>query len=156
LHPDGVPSHLPVRAAAGIAHGAVHDDNAWVMGGVAGHAGLFGTASAVLEIARAWCEGLLPGIEPAVRDRFWRRSTVPGSTRGLGWDGVSVDGSGMTGSAMSSRAIGHSGFTGTSVWIDPQGPWIAVLLTNRVHPTRDDDRIKQLRPRFHEAAARLR
>jgi CubicO group peptidase (beta-lactamase class C family) len=159
LHPEGVPSYFGVREATGVAHGAVHDDNAYVMGGVAGHAGLFGTAAAVLEVARAWCEGLLPGIDLAVRDRFWQRSTVSGSTRCLGWDGVNADGAGMTGSAMSARAVGHSGFTGTSVWIDPDeatGPWIAVLLSNRVHPSRFDDRIRQLRPRFHAAAARLR
>lgn len=159
LHPEGVPSYLPVREGTPLAHGVVHDDNAWVMGGVAGHAGLFGTAPAVLEIARAWCEGLVPGITPAVRDRFWQPSTVPGSTRRLGWDGTPGDGSGSTGHAMSRAAVGHTGYTGTSVWIDPQaegGAWIAVLLTNRVHPVRTDDRIKAFRPRFHEAAARLR
>lgn len=159
LYPDGVPSYFRVRKATGIAHGVVHDDNAYVMGGVAGHAGLFGTAAAVMEIARAWVEGILPGVDRQTRDRFWQRSTVPGSTRCLGWDGVSRDGSGMTGRAMSEHAVGHSGFTGTSVWIDPdpnEGPWIAVLLTNRVHPKRDHDPIKAFRPEFHEAAAKLR
>jgi CubicO group peptidase (beta-lactamase class C family) len=159
LHPEGIPSYLPVREATSVAHGAVHDDNAWVMGGVAGHAGLFGTAAAVLEIARAWCEGILPGLDPRVRDRFWQASAVPGSTRRLGWDGTPADGSGSTGHAMTDAAVGHTGFTGTSVWVDPaseEGPWIAVLLTNRVHPVRTDDRIKTFRPRFHELAARLR
>ncbi len=160
LHPDGVPSYFPLRKNVGIAHGVVHDDNAYVMGGVAGHAGLFGTSAAVMEVARAWVEGILPGVDSHVRDRFWQRSTVPGSTRCLGWDGVSLDGSGMTGRAMSERAVGHSGFTGTSVWIDPapadDGPWIAVLLTNRVHPTREHDAIKAFRPKFHELAKALR
>jgi CubicO group peptidase (beta-lactamase class C family) len=157
LHPDAAPSYLPVRAATtSIAHGAVHDDNAWVMGGVAGHAGLFGTAAAVLEVGRAWLEGILPGIEPALRDRFWLPSAVPASTRRLGWDGPSPDGTGATANAMSPTAVGHTGFTGTSLWIDPPARHVAVLLTNRVHPVRTDDRIKPFRQRFHTIAAHLR
>lgn len=158
LHPGGVPSHFDVRKNASVAHGVVHDDNAFVWGGVAGHAGLFGTAHGVLEVARAWLQNLLPGLEPAVRDRFWQRSSVPGSTRRLGWDGPSPDGSGTAGRALTSSAVGHTGYTGTSLWTDPDaesGPTIFVLLSNRVHPTRTSDGIKALRPRFHEAAARL-
>jgi serine-type D-Ala-D-Ala carboxypeptidase len=141
-----------------VAHGAVHDDNAYVMGGVAGHAGLFGTAAAVREVARAWLELLLPGLRPEVRDRFWKKSTVPGSTRRLGFDGPSPGGAGSTGHATTEHAVGHLGFTGTSLWIDPAakgGARIFVLLSNRVHPTRDNDAIRRLRPRFHELAMRL-
>lgn len=155
LHPDGVPSHVPVRAALAVAHGQVHDDNAWVMGGVAGHAGLFGDAWAVHEIARAWLQASLPGLDAKLRDRFWQPSTVAGSTRRLGFDGPSPDGSGATGTALSPRAVGHTGFTGTSVWIDPDAQGIYVLVSNRVHPVRDNDAIKTLRPRFHRAAAAL-
>jgi serine-type D-Ala-D-Ala carboxypeptidase len=156
LHPGDPPSHFAARAQVPVAHGSVHDDNAYVMGGVAGHAGLFGTAGAVLEIGRAWLELLLPGLTREVRDRFWVPSSVKGSSRRLGFDGPSSGGS--TGAATSSGAVGHTGFTGTSVWIDPdavQGPRIYVLLSNRVHPTRNNDTIKRLRPRFHELALRL-
>lgn len=159
LHPGGVPSHFSARKSrAALAHGEVHDDNAYVMGGVAGHAGLFGTAEAVLEVAVAWAESRLPDVDTATRDRFWRASTVPGSTRRLGWDGPSPDGSGCTGGSMSRHAVGHTGYTGTSVWIDPAargGPLVCVLLSNRVHPTRDNVAIKELRRRFHAVAARM-
>lgn len=158
LHPDGVPSHFEVRKDARVAHGFVHDDNAFVCGGVAGHAGLFGTAHGVLEVARSWLLQLLPGLSPAVRDRFWQASAVPGSTRRLGWDGPSAHGSGTAGNAVSPAAVGHTGYTGTSLWIDPQaegGPTICVLLSNRVHPVRTNEAIKAFRPRFHEAAFAL-
>lgn len=158
LHPGGSPSYLAVREHVPVAHGAVHDDNAYVMGGVAGHAGLFGTAAAVLEVARGWLDLRLPGLRQDVRDRFWKPSGVPGSTRRLGFDGPAPGGSGSTGRATSKRAVGHLGFTGTSLWIDPAaegGPRIFILLSNRVHPTRDHDAIKRVRPRFHELAMRL-
>ena len=159
LHPDGRPSYLALRQPDRLAHGTVHDDNAFVMGGVAGHAGLFGTAEGVAELARAWVEDRVPDVRTAVRDRFWQRSDVPGSTRRLGFDGTPDDGSGTTGTAMSAATIGHTGFTGTTVWIDPAaegGPRIAVLLSNRVHLGRDDLRIREVRRAFHAAAARLR
>ena len=159
LHPDGRPSYLALRQPDRLAHGTVHDDNAFVMGGVAGHAGLFGTAEGVAELARAWVEDRVPDVRTAGRDRFWQRSDVPGSTRRLGFDGTPDDGSGTTGTAMSAATIGHTGFTGTTVWIDPAaegGPRIAVLLSNRVHLGRDDLRIREVRRAFHAAAARLR
>jgi CubicO group peptidase (beta-lactamase class C family) len=158
LYVDAPPSHFELRKNTEVAHGFVHDDNAFVWGGVAGHAGLFGTAHGVLEVAKAWLLHLLPGLAPAVRDRFWQPSTVPGSTRRLGWDGPSADGTGTAGNAVSQAAVGHTGFTGTSVWIDPEskgGPTICVLLSNRVHPVRTATAIKAFRPRFHEAAFRL-
>lgn len=158
LHPGGVPSHFDVRKNSSVAHGLVHDDNAFVWGGVAGHAGLFGTAQGVLDVARAWVLNLLPGLSPAVRDRFWQPSIVAGSTRRLGWDGPSPDGSGTAGRAVTASAVGHTGYTGTSVWVDPDaagGPTIYVLLSNRVHPVRTNDAIKAFRPRFHEAATSL-
>jgi CubicO group peptidase (beta-lactamase class C family) len=159
LHSDEVPSYFPVRKEDGVAHGVVHDDNAFVMGGVAGHAGLFGTAEGVAEVARAWAEDRVPDVRTAVRDRFWRRSDVPGSTRRLGFDGTPEDGNGSTGTAFSAATVGHTGFTGTTVWIDPvaeRGPRVAVLLTNRVHLGREDQRIREVRQAFHAAAARLR
>ena len=157
LH-DVVPSYLRVRQSVPVAHGAVHGDNAWVMGGVAGHAGLFGDAWAVHELASAWLHATLPGLTPELRDRFWRPSAVAGSTRRVGFDGASPDGSGAMADVASPLAVGHTGFTGTSVWIDPAaqgGARIFVLLSNRVHPVRTDDRIKALRQAFHRAAMAL-
>ena len=150
-----------IREQAGqpTACGLVHDDNALVMGGVAGHAGLFGTAKGVLGIARAWLERRLPGLDAmqstAVVAEFTRTSTVTGSTRRMGFDGPAPDGSGSTGFALSPRAYGHLGFTGVSVWIDPDAQSIHVLLTNRVHPTRGNERIGALRREFHALAAAL-
>ena len=158
LYNAEVPSHFELRRRGEVAHGIVHDDNAYVWGGVAGHAGLFGTAHGVLEVCKAWLQHLLPGLSPAVRDRFWQPSTVPGSTRRLGWDGPSPDGSGTAGRAVTQAAVGHTGYTGTSVWIDPEadgGPTICILLSNRVHPVRTAEAIKRFRPLFHEAAFRL-
>jgi len=166
LHPAGAPSwfacRLPANAAHGLtAHYEVHDDNAFMMNGVAGHAGLFGDAAAVLELGRCWLTGGIPGLEDRWRRTFLEHiSPVPGSTRRLGWDGPSPDGSGSTGIAFSGAAAGHLGYTGTSLWLDPtppdgRGPVIAVLLSNRVHPTRDNPAIVRLRPAFHRAAASL-
>ena len=150
-----------IRAALGpsFAHAVVHDDNAVVMGGVAGHAGLFGRAEAVLTVARAWLERRLPGVARAAQDAlvasFTQPSAVPGSTRRLGFDGPSPDSSGSTGAALGPAAFGHLGFTGTSVWIDPDRAAVYVLLSNRVHPSRHDGRIRAIRPAFHTLAARL-
>lgn len=160
LHPEGAPSHFACRRPVRCAHYEVHDDNAFAMGGVAGHAGLFGDAAAALEVARAWLDCTLPGLDRRTRDAFWRLSEAPGSTRRLGWDSPSPDGSGSAADVLSSRAAGHTGFTGTSLWIDPappdgRGPLIAVLLSNRVHPTRTGTGIAAVRQAFHRAAVRL-
>lgn len=147
------------RAGQPTACGLVHDDNALVMGGVAAHAGLFGTATGVLGIARAWLEKRLPLLDAIQSARvvaqFTTPSTLPGSTRRLGYDGPAPDGSGATGHALSAHAYGHLGFTGVSLWIDPDAGSIHVLLTNRVHPTRNDDRIRTLRREFHALSATL-
>jgi CubicO group peptidase (beta-lactamase class C family) len=126
------------------------------MGGVAGHAGLFGTATGVATLARAWLDDSIPGAKTAVTKRFWRLSDVVGSTRRVGWDSPEPDGSASTGGALSPAASGHTGFTGTSLWIDPTRPTrIIVLLSNAVHPRRDPDAIRAFRPVFHRAAARI-
>jgi CubicO group peptidase (beta-lactamase class C family) len=157
---EGPPEHWhPIRAQLGhrYAHAIVHDDNCVVMNGVAGHAGLFGTAEGVLAIARAWLERRLPGVPDAAQDQVWELfsspSSVPQSTRRLGFDGPAPDGSGSTGTALSESAIGHLGFTGTSMWIDPERAAIYILLSNRVHPSRHDQRIRSLRQRFHALAS---
>lgn len=132
--------------------GEVHDENAAALGGVAGHAGLFGTAPAVGAFARHVLQ-VLDGRSGAFsRDglvRFVTRGDVPGTSRALGWDTMLPTSS--CGSRMSARAFGHTGFTGTSLWIDPEAGVYVVLLTNRVHPTRQNDAIQQVRPAFHDA-----
>ena len=156
LHTEGEPSYFAIRRRLGqeVCHGIVHDDNCVVMGGVAGHAGLFGTAGGVLAIGREWLNRLTRfGNESwAV---FARRSTVEGSTRRLGFDSPDPDGGGSTGGVLSESALGHLGFSGTSLWIDPEREGIYVLLTNRVHPTRSNEGIRELRAAFHRLAVQL-
>jgi CubicO group peptidase (beta-lactamase class C family) len=133
----------------------VNDDNCWALGGVAGHAGLFGTAPAVGRFARSWLGALCGraasplGRHEAVR-QFSTRVGTPGSSRALGWDTMRPASS--CGPALSPTAIGHTGFTGTSLWIDWERDAYFVLLTNRVHPTAANDDILRVRPAFHSAA----
>jgi CubicO group peptidase (beta-lactamase class C family) len=132
--------------------GEVHDENTWALGGAAGHAGLFGTAAAVGAFARATLHTI--GGNPILASvetmrRFIERTHVPGSSRALGWDTMLPTSS--CGSLMSRSAIGHTGFTGTSLWIDWERDAYVVLLTNRVHPTRENPLLKTLRPRIHDA-----
>lgn len=132
--------------------GEVHDENAWALGGVAGHAGVFGTAGAVGAFARAVLRTL--GGErvlaaPETARLFAERSGIPGSSRALAWDTMLPSSS--CGSRLSPTAIGHTGFTGTSLWIDFERDLYVVLLTNRVHPTRENEAIRGFRPRLHDA-----
>lgn len=133
--------------------GEVDDDNASAIGGAAGHAGLFGTAPSVGECARHLLQ-ILEGRqgtfqEETLRTFVSRRTDVPGSSRALGWDTMLTTSS--CGTRMSPRAFGHVGFTGTSLWIDPDAAIYVVLLTNRVHPTPRNEAIKQVRPALHDA-----
>jgi CubicO group peptidase (beta-lactamase class C family) len=150
----------PVRRRLVV--GEVHDLNAFAMGGIAGHAGLFGCASDVLRLAFALCaayhgrglDGGQPLVSPPILREFWQPAGVPGSTWRLGWDGPSEHGS-LAGDLISRRAVGHLGFTGCSLWIDPAQETCVVVLTNRVHPeVRDDPRFRALRPALHDAALR--
>ena len=115
--------------------GEVHDENAWALGGVAGHAGLFSTAADLSLFAQMMLNGGTYGGVRIVSDsavaRFTRRTT---GTRALGWD--TSDGDGAAGVHMSEHAYGHTGFTGTSLWIDPDRDLFVILLTNRVHAAR--------------------
>jgi CubicO group peptidase (beta-lactamase class C family) len=133
--------------------GEVHDENAAALGGVAGHAGLFGTAADVARVGDELCRALrgesalLPHATVAA---FWSRPAVPGSTWSLGWDSPSPTRS-SAGRRLSRLAVGHLGFTGTSLWMDPSRRRVVVLLTNRVHPQRSNTHIRALRPRLHDA-----
>lgn len=139
----------------GLIHGEVHDENTAAMGGVAPHAGLFGTACDLGVFGRMMLNrGMHEGrrlIAGETVDLFTRRAeVVGGSSRALGWDTRSETGS-SAGGRFSLRSYGHTGFTGTSLWIDPERGIGAVLLTNRVHPTRKNQKIKEVRPAFHDA-----
>ncbi len=132
--------------------GEVHDENAWALGGVAGHAGLFGTAAAVGAFARAVLHTICDEpilARPETMRTFMTRSSAAGSSRALGWDTMLPTSS--CGTLLSPTSIGHTGFTGTSLWIDWERDLYIVLLTNRVHPTRENDAIRRLRPQFHDA-----
>jgi serine-type D-Ala-D-Ala carboxypeptidase len=133
--------------------GEVDDNNAWALGGAAGHSGLFGTAGSVGECARHVLQ-ILAGRSGAFRRDtlltfVTRREDVPGSSRALGWDTMLPTSS--CGRRLSPRAFGHVGFTGTSLWVDPERGVYVVFLTNRVHPTPANEAIKQVRPALHDA-----
>jgi len=128
-----------------VLRGEAHDENAARLDGVSGHAGLFGSAPDLLTFGE-WMLGQADGLDhltarPTVRPstlrEFTRRQNlIPGSSRALGWDTPSPGSS--AGDLLSSRSIGHTGFTGTSLWIDPEHQLVIVLLSNRVNPSRDN------------------
>ncbi|MFO0767032.1 MAG: serine hydrolase [Nitrospiraceae bacterium] len=131
--------------------GEVHDENACALGGVAGHAGLFGTAGAVLAVSQLWMDGYRgkPGLlEPQLVRQFVARQTVPDSSWALGWDTPTAPSS--SGTKFSAGSFGHLGYTGTSLWVDPSRELEVVLLSNRVHPTRRNERIREFRPKIHD------
>jgi CubicO group peptidase (beta-lactamase class C family) len=137
--------------------GEVHDENTYAMGGVSGHAGLFGTIRDVAAMADAWLDSFLHSggfFDQGLAKQFWQKSDVPGSTRALGFDTPSPRAS-QAGGLFGPRTVGQLGFTGTSLWIDPDREMIVVLLTNRVHPTRENGTIKQFRPALHERVAEI-
>lgn len=134
--------------------GEVQDDNAYAIGGVAGHAGVFASAADVHRIVarlQACAEDRDDYVPGTIVREFWKRDgLVPDSTWALGWDTPSPVGS-MAGARASASTVGHLGFTGTSVWIDRERGAHVVFLTNRVHPRRDNERIKTVRPAVHDA-----
>ncbi|MBI4815627.1 MAG: beta-lactamase family protein [Deltaproteobacteria bacterium] len=144
-----------IAPTEGCLPGEVHDENARAMGGAAGHAGLFGTASDVLGFAQklvsAWHGDRSGPLGPETVRRLFEPSEVSGSTRTLGWDRPSGAGS-STGGRWPGHSVGHLGFTGTSIWIEPERALIVVLVTNRVCPTRANEAIKKLRPALYDAA----
>ena len=135
--------------------GEVHDDNCYSMGGVAGHSGLFGNIEGVTTYAGMildmW-KGVAkhPNINKEDLEGFLvRQQKIPGSSWALGFDTPAKKES-SSGNHLSQKSIGHLGFTGTSFWIDPEKDTVIVLLTNRVHPSRENIKIKQFRPYFHD------
>jgi serine-type D-Ala-D-Ala carboxypeptidase len=133
--------------------GEVHDDNAYAMGGVAGHAGLFSSVRDIhafvsrLDQCRRGKDSFLP--QPLVEEFLTKDQTVSPSTFALGWD-TPTPGQSSSGSLFSPRSVGHLGFTGCSIWWDLEKNCHVVLMTNRVHPTRKNDKIKEFRPLIHD------
>jgi serine-type D-Ala-D-Ala carboxypeptidase len=139
-----------------LLRGEVHDENAAAMAGVAGHAGLFGNAESVLAVSGAWLRGYHGGESildrELVRQFTTRQESAARSSWALGWDTPSAPSS--SGSHFSERSFGHLGYTGTSLWIDPLCELEVVLLSNRVHPSRRNEKIKVFRPYIHDLVYR--
>jgi CubicO group peptidase (beta-lactamase class C family) len=136
-----------------VLEGEVHDDNAYALGGVAGHAGLFGTAGEVhrllQELLNVHSGGSNTGLfRKDLVGSFFQRQPDAG-TWALGFDTPSRPES-SSGRYFSDQSVGHLGFTGTSFWVDLVKEVIVILLTNRVHPRRDNERIKAFRPALHD------
>jgi len=133
-----------------IIQGEVQDENASVLGGVAGHAGLFSTAEDVARFAHAMLNGGYPILRPETVDLFTRREPSPaGTSRALGWDTPSAPS--QSGKYFRPRSFGHLGYTGTSLWIDQERQLSIILLTNRTWPDCQNQAIKKVRPAFHDA-----
>jgi CubicO group peptidase (beta-lactamase class C family) len=152
-----------------LLRGEVHDENAFALGGVAPHAGLFGTAPDLARFAALLLdEGRGTGqrlVSRATLELFTGRAGVPLATRALGWDTPANEtgersstpgapGYTAAGSLLSPRSFGHTGFTGTSLWMDPARELYVILLTNRVHPTRENNGIRAVRAQVADAAVR--
>jgi CubicO group peptidase (beta-lactamase class C family) len=137
--------------------GEVHDPSARMFGGISGNAGLFATLDDVAAFGMAMLEAVTVGHDafpPPPYAQSWVRRWGDGSSRALGWDTRSPVNS-SAGSRFSSLSFGHTGFTGTSLWIDPEQKLVAVLLTNRVHPRAAGTGINQVRPMFHDRVAEV-
>ncbi len=133
-----------------IVQGEVQDENASVLGGVAGHAGAFSTCEDVARFAFAMLNGGQPILRADTVGLFTHRQDTPnGTSRALGWDTPSLPS--QSGRHFSARSFGHLGYTGTSLWIDPDRQVAVVLLTNRTWPDCTNQAIKQVRPAFHDA-----
>ena len=135
-----------------IVRGEVHDEKAAWLHGVAGHAGLFGSALDLLTFGE-WLLAQVRGGSPVAREFVRRQNLVPGSSRALGWDTPSPGSS--AGTLLDPGSYGHTGFTGTSMWTDPGRGLVIVLLTNRVNPSRNNPAIFPLRIAVADAVVRL-
>jgi CubicO group peptidase (beta-lactamase class C family) len=150
LHPTIPPTADDQVFRHRIIQGEVNDENASVMGGVAAHAGVFSNAFDLAKFAGAMLQGGSPIVRSDTLSLFTRRQDSPeGTSRALGWDTPSAPS--QSGRYFSQASFGHLGYTGTSIWIDPEARLGIVLLTNRTWPDSKNQAIKQVRPRFHDA-----
>ena len=141
-----------------LVHGEVHDENAWAVGGVSAHAGLFASARDLVRFAQWWLGGPGPTgrapLNPALRTAFTTVDDSAFSSRALGWD--TPTGANSAGTRMARPAFGHTGFTGTSLWMDPARDLFILLLTNRVNPSRERVGIAAVRVAVADAAVAWR
>jgi len=145
-----VPTAQDLNFRKRVIQGEVQDENASVMGAVAGHAGVFSTAADLATFANVMLSGGDPIVRRASIDLFTRRERSPaGTSRALGWDTPSSPS--QSGKYFSAASYGHLGYTGTSLWIDPERQLSVTLLTNRTWPDCSNPAIKEIRPRFHDA-----
>jgi len=135
-----------------LVQGSVHDENADALGGVAGHAGLFSTTGDLAVFLQMILDkGIYANhryLSADIISQFLKREGT--TSRSLGWGLKSLTGFTSAGKKMSKDSFGHTGFTGTSVWVDPERKLIAILLTNRVHPTRLNNKLSDFRPVLHD------
>jgi len=138
--------------------GETFDENASALGGIAPHAGLFGSAKSIAPLAKEWLKAYLgksQWLSQETAQLFTKKTQwVEGSSWALGWDTRSSKGS-SAGSLFSTQSFGHLGYTGTSLWIDPLVQGICIFLTNRVHPSRVDERIRRVRPVVHDLVFKM-
>ncbi len=143
------PTEDDTRFRRRVIQAEVNDENAWVMGGVAGHAGCFGDSESVATFAQCLLNGGAPLFLTHTVEFFTRRESAPaGTSRTLGWDTPSPPS--QSGQYFSPKSYGHLGYTGTSLWIDPERQLSVTLLTNRTWPDRSSQAIKEIRPAFHD------
>lgn len=151
-----VPTEIDRGFRNKLIQGEVHDETAFILGGTAGHAGLFSTAEDLAKFAAMMMnEGIHNGqrfLDAETIAAFTTAVDPEKHTRALGWDTKSPEGYSSAGQYFSTRSFGHTGFTGTSMWIDPETKLFAILLTNRVYPTRDNRKIPPIRATFADIA----
>jgi CubicO group peptidase (beta-lactamase class C family) len=158
LHSSISPTEVDATFRRRRIQGEVQDENAWLLGGVAGHAGLFSNVADVLRFAAEVIESTVMGsaksslFQASTIDVFKKRQGPADSSRALGWDTPSAGSS--SGHYFSSRSIGHLGYSGCSLWIDLDARIAVALLTNRTWPDRKSQLIRQVRPAFHDAVRR--
>jgi len=153
LWPEIAPTEFDSQFRHRLIQGEVHDENAFAIGGVSGHAGVFSTAPDLAAFCQMYLNGGIYAHQRILKRATIAQFTVPqqlsGNTRTLGWV-VPTEGS-SSGHYFSPHSFGHTGFTGTSIWIDPDRQLFVVLLTNRVNPTRENHKIAEVRPALHDA-----
>jgi CubicO group peptidase (beta-lactamase class C family) len=153
MWPEIAPTEVDNQLRHRLVQGEVHDENAYVIGGVSGHAGVFSTAPDLAAFCQMLLNGGVYGHKRLLKRATIAEFTVPQALaknmRTLGWV-VPTEG-GSSGHYFSAHSYGHTGFTGTTIWIDPDRQLFVVLLTNRVHPTRENHKIAEVRPAVHDA-----
>ncbi|MGH9684476.1 MAG: glycoside hydrolase family 3 N-terminal domain-containing protein [Candidatus Acidiferrales bacterium] len=153
LRTNIAPTEVDTEFRKRLIWGEVHDENAWAMGGVAGHAGLFSTAGDIAAFAQMLLNGGIYAhhrlLQRATIQEFTSRVAIGDSARALGWDVPTENSS--SGKYFGEGSFGHTGFTGTSLWVDPGQQVFLILLTNRVNPTRANEEILQVRPAVADA-----